>query len=142
MFRETENEMSQEVVVEVYYKISDVDGVFEETIIKNYVRRNCYSASKFNFGNMGIISVNFVNIIDNSVVLKFDVNELHKNPESNFSFDKMFLIPENLKYENKNDEIIIPNGKVYDLNYPNNSIYNKKYTIGIKSIKYGEFLER
>ena len=142
MFRETGNIMSEEAVVEVYYKISDVDGVFEETIIKNYVRRNRYSATKFNFGNMGIITVNFVNIVDNSVVLKFDVNESHKTPESTFNFDKMFLIPENLKYENKNDEIIICNGKAYDLNYPNNSTYNKKYTIGIKSIKYGEFLER
>ena len=141
MFKETKNEMSSGVVVEIYYKISDEEDNIEETTIKSFINRNCYPASKFNLGNNGMIVASFVNVIDNSVVIKFDINEQYKNKESNLSFRNMFLIPEDLKYDNKDDEIIIANGKTYDLNYPDELIYNKKYTIGIKSIKYGKFFE-
>lgn len=139
MFRETDINTATAVEIEVYYKISDEDDVLEETVIKTQAMKNCYSATKFNFGNNGMIIATLVDVIDNSVILKF--NTKNNDSMSNLDFTKIFTIPDNVKYHNNADEIVIENGKAIKLNHPINSFYSKQYTIGIKSIKYGEFLE-
>jgi len=140
IFKEYSNEersKALDILVNIYYKITDSSGKYlvEETNILVVVEKSMYgdiNKKKFNCGNNGEIVTYVAEVIADAVVLKFS------------NLYDFLSIPDDKKYKNKEYDIIIKKGEIIVLNKENNdflSKYNKIYTIGIKDIKYGEFLE-